>query len=142
MSGYHKRNTEPFPVNKLKRVDRPTTIIEGRQSSAGKQSDSGFNKAARGDYGPTLQKGGDKGRSSGPYPLEGAQLRMTGMMRAFVDGVVAQQKAPIPENPQILSKAHKRNWLISCALTRLAFANCHPMLSTPIMSIQTECRWS
>ena len=104
MSGYHKRNTEPFPVNKLKRVDRPTTIIEDDKVQRVKQNDSGFNKAARGDYGPTLQKGGDKGRSSGPYPLEGAQLRMTGMMRAFVDGVVAQQKAPIPENPQILSK--------------------------------------
>jgi hypothetical protein len=65
MSGYHKRNTEPFPVNKLKRVDRPTTIIEDDKVQRVKQSDSGFNKAARGDYGPTLQKGGDKGRSSG-----------------------------------------------------------------------------
>ena len=28
MSGYHKRNPEPFPVHTLKRVDRPTTIID------------------------------------------------------------------------------------------------------------------
>jgi len=27
MSGYHKRSPEPFPVQKLRRVDRPTTVI-------------------------------------------------------------------------------------------------------------------
>ena len=27
MSGYHKRDVEPFPVHTLKRVDRPTTKI-------------------------------------------------------------------------------------------------------------------
>jgi hypothetical protein len=27
MSGYLKRGTDPFPVHKLKRVDRPTTAI-------------------------------------------------------------------------------------------------------------------
>jgi len=104
MSGYHKRNPETFPVNRLKRVDRPTTIIEDGKVQRVKQSDSGFNKASRGDYGPSLQKGRDSSHSLAPYPLEGAQLRMTGMMRSMVDGIVATQKAPISENPQKLSQ--------------------------------------
>ena len=54
MSGYHKRTPELFPVNKLKRVDRPTTLIDDAKVQRVKQSDSGFNKARRGDYGPTL----------------------------------------------------------------------------------------
>src|SRR5208283_2095143 len=28
VSGYHKRNPEPFPTHKLRRVDRPTTAIQ------------------------------------------------------------------------------------------------------------------
>ena len=55
-------------------------------------------------YGPALQRGGGAGRSPGPYPLEGAQMKIAGMMRSLVDGIVAEQKAPIPENPQMLSR--------------------------------------
>jgi reductive dehalogenase len=97
MSGYHKRNPETFPVNRLKRVDRPTTIIDDGKVRRVSQRDSGFNKAARGLYGPAF--------ISGPYgdPLSGAESRMLQMMRRLPDGMVAAHKAPIPENPQILS---------------------------------------
>ncbi len=104
MSGYHERNPEPFPIKKLKRVDRPTTRIDDGKVQRVKQSDSGFNKARRGDYGPALKREGSSGRSPGPYPLEAAQLKITGMMRSLVDGIVAQQKAPIPDDPAILSR--------------------------------------
>ena len=104
MSGCHQRNPETFPVNRLKRVERPTTIIDDGKVRRVKQSDSGFNKASKGDYGPSLQKGRDSNHSVAPYPLEGAQLRMTGMMKSMVDGIVATQKAPVPENPQKLSQ--------------------------------------
>jgi hypothetical protein len=30
MSGYHKREWETFPMHKIKRVDRPTTIVNER----------------------------------------------------------------------------------------------------------------
>ena len=99
MSGYHNRDPEPFPVNKLKRIERPTTKIDDGKVQRVKQSDSGFNKARRGDYGPALKREGSSGRSPGPYPLEAAQLKITGMMRSLVDGIVAQQKAPIPDDP-------------------------------------------
>ena len=102
MSGYHKREPETFPVNTLKRVDRPTTIVEDEKVQRVKQSDSGFNKAHRGLYGPTLQK--EQGRGVSKYPLSGAEQWMMGKMRPLVDGIVAKQKAPIPENPQALSR--------------------------------------
>jgi hypothetical protein len=54
MSGYHERNPEPFPINKLKCVDRPTTIIEDERVQRVKQRDSGFMKARRGLYGPAF----------------------------------------------------------------------------------------
>jgi hypothetical protein len=51
MSGYHKRVFEPFPVNTLKRVERPTTLIMDDKVQRVDERESGFNKAARGDYG-------------------------------------------------------------------------------------------
>ncbi len=101
MSGYHKRKPEPFPVNKLKRVDRPTTIIEDEKVKRVRECDAGFMKARRGLYGPTLQKEVD--RFVPKHPLSGAERWMMEMMRPLVDGISAKQKAPIPDNPQTLS---------------------------------------
>jgi len=102
MSGYHKRDLEPFPVNKLKRIDRPTTIIHEEEVKRVSQCDSGFMKARRGLYGPTLQR--EMGHSVNKYPLSASQIWMMGIMRPFVDGMTAKQKAPIPDNPQVLSR--------------------------------------
>ena len=55
MSHYHKRDFEPFPVEKLKRVDRPTTRINENDVQRVRERDAGFCKAAAGDYGATLQ---------------------------------------------------------------------------------------
>jgi len=98
MSGYHKRDPEPFPAGKLKRVDRPTTIIEDDNIRRVSQRDSGFNKAARGLYGPAF--------ITGPFgdPLSGAESRMLQMMRRLPQGMVAARKAPIPEDPRLLSR--------------------------------------
>jgi len=74
MSGYHKRKPEPFPVNKLKRVDRPTTIIEDEKVKRVRECDAGFMKARRGLYGPTLQK--EVGRFVPKHPLSGAERWM------------------------------------------------------------------
>ena len=54
MSGYHKRVFEPFPVHTLKRVERPTTLIMDDKVQRVDERESGFNKAARGDYGEKL----------------------------------------------------------------------------------------
>ena len=101
MSGYHERNPEPFPVNRLKRVDRPTTIIEEEKVRRVKQRDSGFMKARRGLYGPAFQN--KPGQPKFSYPLSDAQGWMMSNIRPFVDGIVAKQKAPIPDDPKLLS---------------------------------------
>jgi reductive dehalogenase len=102
MSGYHKRGLEPFPVHKLKRVDRPTTRILDDQVKRVDERESGFNKAARGDYGEGLKK--ERTRFVAKHPLSGALMQMQIVLREIVDGIVAGQKAPLPEDPALLSR--------------------------------------
>ena len=102
MSGYHKRNPETFPVHTLKRVDRPTTFIDDDKVQRVSECDAGFMKARIGLYGPTLQK--EMGRFIAKHPLSGAQSWMLGKMRPLVDGIAAKTKAPIPDDPQALSR--------------------------------------
>ena len=102
MSGYHQRDYEPFPAHTLKRVDRPTTRILDDQVKRVDERESGFNKALRGDYGPHLQK--ERARFVPKHPTSGALSWMTAYLRDVVDGIVAAQKAPIPEDPERLSR--------------------------------------
>ena len=102
MRGYEKRNPEPFPVHRLKRVDRPTTLILDEKVQRVDERESGFNKAARGDYGEKLKK--ERLRFVPKHPLSGALGQMQVSLRDIVDGMVAKQKAPIPEDPALLSR--------------------------------------
>jgi len=102
MSGYHKRDYEPFPVHTLKRVDRPTTTILDDKVRRVDERESGFNKAARGDYGEVLKA--ERTRFVQKHPLSAALMQMQVYLREIVDGVVAKQKAPIPENPAVTSR--------------------------------------
>jgi len=102
VSGYHKRNPEPFPMHTLRRVDRPTTAIQDELVPRVRELDSGFMNARRGIYGPVLQK--EVARFVPKQPLSGAQSWMMGKMRTLVDGIAAAQKAPIPNDPELLSR--------------------------------------
>ena len=102
MRGYEKRNPDPFPVHRLKRVDRPTTLILDDKVQRVDERESGFNKAARGDYGPVLKR--ERLRFVGKHPLSGALAQMQIFLRDIVDGLVAKQKAPIPDDPALLSR--------------------------------------
>jgi len=102
MSGYHKRNFEPFPVHTLRRVERPTTKILDDQVERVDERESGFNKAARGDYGAYLKK--ERNRFVPKQPISGALVQMATHLRDVVDGLVAAQKAPLPEDPGLLSR--------------------------------------
>ena len=66
MSGYHKRDLDNFPMHKIKRVDRPTTIIHDNEVKRVDERDSGFNKAAAGLYGPILARGEASVRDEAP----------------------------------------------------------------------------
>lgn len=102
MRGYEKRSPDPFPVHRLKRVDRPTTVIHDEKVRRVDERESGFNKAARGDYGPVLKR--ERGRFVVKHPLSGALSNMQVFLRDIVDGLIAQKKAPLPEDPAVLSR--------------------------------------
>jgi reductive dehalogenase len=102
MSGYHKGDFEPFPVHVLKRVDRPTTVILDDKIQRVDERESGFNKASRGDYGSYLQK--ERARFVPKHPISGALSWMTAYLRDVVDGIVASHEAPLPKDPEHISR--------------------------------------
>lgn len=102
MSGYNLRKWETFPMHQLKRVDRPTTQINDQQVKRISERQSGFCKAAAGDYGERLQK--EFRRFVPKYPISGAIAWMRDNMRPFRDGKMAGQTAPIPDDPAVLSR--------------------------------------
>jgi len=105
MSGYLKREYngfEPFPVHALKRVDRPTTKIIDDQVPRPDARQSGFLKSRRGDYGERLKK--EWTRFVPKHPMSGALANMTAHLASVVDGKFANSKAPISEDPAVLSK--------------------------------------
>ena len=106
MSGYEQRNPEPFPVHKLTRVDRPTTVIHDDQVKRVSELDAGFMKARRGIYGPGLE--GEVLRFVNKHPMSGAERWMMNRTKGFVDGMAAKQQAPIPDDPALLSR-HIKN---------------------------------
>jgi reductive dehalogenase len=101
MSGYHKRVLENFPMDSIKRVDRPTTIIEDVNVKRVDERESGFNRAARGDFGSYLKE--QRPMFVMKHPVSGALGQMQLFLRDIVDGVVAKQKAPLPQDPAMLS---------------------------------------
>jgi reductive dehalogenase len=102
MGGYLKRDWETFPVHKLKRVDRPTTVINEGKIQRVRERQAGFCKAAAGDYGPKLQK--EFRRFVPKHPVSGALAWMRNNMRPFVDGMVAAHQAPVPNDPAVLAR--------------------------------------
>jgi 3-chloro-4-hydroxyphenylacetate reductive dehalogenase len=102
MSGYHERNPEPFPMHTLKRVDRPTTVIHDDQVTRVDEREGGFHRARRGDFGPVLKR--EVTRFVPKHPTSGALLWMTQHLMGVVDGVVATAKAPVPDDPALLTR--------------------------------------
>lgn len=74
---------DPFPVDTLTRIDRPTTLIRDREVPRVDERDGGFHKAALGHYGPQLQK--EYKRFVPKYPLSGALVSMAGTLGPLVD---------------------------------------------------------
>jgi len=94
-----------FPMEKLKKVDLPTTRITDNVPRFDER-EHGFNRAYRGDLGPVTAR--ERPRFIMKHPLSAALANMTAHLTPVVDGEVAPTKAPIPEDPQILSRHIKR----------------------------------
>ncbi len=101
MSGFHKRDLDLFPVHVLKRVNRPTTVINDDQVKRVHEREGGFAKAANGDYGPVLEK--ERLRND-KEPISGALIDIGLFMKPIVSGLVAKRRAPIPDDPVVLTR--------------------------------------
>jgi len=96
----------PFPMHRLKRVDKPTTLITDNIQRFDCQQEA-FMKAASGEYGPAVQKA-SKVFMPEKYPISAAQWKVLGKIASCRADETALHKAPIPEDPQILSRHIKR----------------------------------
>jgi len=99
---FNTRRLDPYPVEILKRVDRPTTLINEADVERVDERESGFNRAQRGDFGHYLQR--ERSRFVGKYPLSGAIAKMSGILADAVDGIVAANKAPLPDDPEVMAR--------------------------------------
>jgi len=105
MSGYHKRDLDPFPMHKIQRVDRPTTKILDDQVQRFDEREHGFHRAMRGDYGQVAKN--EFFRFTWKHPISAALVEMEGNFVNIVDGPVAARSSLTPDDPAILSRHMK-----------------------------------
>jgi epoxyqueuosine reductase len=92
----------PLPLERLRRVDKPTTLVTEAVQRIDMR-DTAYGLAARGEYGPVVQKGVQKSLP-GKYPLSAAQKDILDHIAVFQSNPVAAEIAPIPQEPQILTR--------------------------------------
>lgn len=102
---YEDRQLGPFPLQRLKRVDRPTNLITGDVKRIDGR-ETAFLRAARGDYGEAVKR--ESSRRSRKYPLYTAQREVMYHLNTIKCNDVAPARAPIPEDPKVLSRHIKR----------------------------------
>jgi len=96
-----RRNLGPFPMESLKRVDQPTTLITDSVQRFDWR-ENGFSRARRGDFGQFVLK--ESSRFDRKDPLSYAFEDILGLFASVVDDKVATTRAPIPEDPAVLSR--------------------------------------
>lgn len=92
----------PFPMEVLKHVEKPTNTITGGIQRIDMRN-TAYGLAARGEYGPVVQKGVQKSLP-GKYPLSAAQKDIIDHIALIENNPVAASKAPIPQDPKILTQ--------------------------------------
>jgi len=92
-------------MEKLPRVDEPTTAIRDRIHRVDPREAGSF-KGVRGDYGPFAAK--EMLRAISKYPIGAVMKDMTVYMAPRADGDVLPAKAPLPDDPGIMSRHIKR----------------------------------
>ncbi len=96
----------PFPVERLRRVDRPSNLItEAIQRIDARNTAYGL--AARGEFGPAVQRGVQTSLP-GKYPLSAAQKDVNDHIALLRPIPVADRIAPVPQEPDALT-AHVKS---------------------------------
>ena len=103
---FNGKRVDPYPVEVLKRVDRPTTAIQDGEVQRVDERESGFMRCRRGDFGPQLKREVDHFIKK--HPLGGALSWMTSNLIDLVDGKASDHKAPIPDDPEALARHIKQ----------------------------------
>ncbi len=95
------RQLGPYPLEKLPRVNVPTTH-HTEKTQRRKKNDNAFAHAARGDYGQAVKAGSEKFFSSEPLlaAMGGLQSHLSGYQMPET----ARQKAPLPDDPCIITR--------------------------------------
>jgi reductive dehalogenase len=92
-------------MEKLKRVERPTSIITDDVPRFDERQ-HGLARAMRGDFGPAVAQ--EIRRFVAKFPIGATFAKMTGLMAPVVDGEVSPARAPLPEDPAVLSRHIKQ----------------------------------
>jgi 3-chloro-4-hydroxyphenylacetate reductive dehalogenase len=97
---FDSKRPDPYPMEVLKRVDRPTTLINEEDVQRMDEREQGFSRLARGDFGSYLQS--QIGRFK--TPLSRAQKDMLVGLSDKVDGVAAAHQAPDTGDPTSMAR--------------------------------------
>jgi len=94
-----------LPMHRLKHVEKPTTLITDKIQRIDAREEA-HNRAQRGDYGAAVKEG--MARLLTRDPLSAAQVDVVRQLASIKDNEVASTKAPITEDPVVLSHHLKR----------------------------------
>ena len=89
-------------MDRVRRVDRPTNIITDAVQRIDMRN-TAYGLADRGEYGPVVQKGVQKSLP-GKYPLSAAQKDLIDHISVISANPVATERAPVPQDPQVLTR--------------------------------------
>ncbi len=99
---YGRTPLGPLPMHRIRRVDRPTTVITGAVQRIDMR-DTAYGLAARGTYGPVVQRGVQTSLP-GKYPLSAAQKDLIDHISRIAPTPLAPQIAPLPQEPAALTR--------------------------------------
>jgi hypothetical protein len=99
---YSNERLGPLPMDRIKRVDKPTTAITEAVQRIDMRN-TAYGLAARGEYGAAVQKGVQRSLP-GKYPLSAAQKDVMDHMALMWRNPAAVGIAPIPQAPNVLTR--------------------------------------
>jgi reductive dehalogenase len=99
---HNQQRLGPLPMERIRRVERPTTLLTETIQRIDMR-DTAYGLAARGDYGPVVQRGVQKSLP-GKYPLSAAQKDVMDHLALVPGNPVGAEIAPVPQDPETLTR--------------------------------------
>lgn len=99
---HNRKRLGPLPLERIKRVDRPTTLVTEAIQRVDMR-DAAYGLAARGEYGPAVQKAVQR-KLPEKYPLSAAQKDVLDHIALVQPNPVAAEIAPVPQDPETLTR--------------------------------------